>query len=154
MMTQEKLTKNIGITTMWRGIDDSSIEEIYYFLYHKNVKNQCLFPSTFCVEAVKISLNQYLVDKCLAKLICMSDFFEMKKPQIESESYDIPYGSDKQLFIYSIQLSGYKYPIIVKLTKIENYFCYRACSFDSQELKRFSDEVIKNFLDDFNMVRF
>ena len=136
---------------MWRGLDESSIEEIYFFLYHSLNSNPYLMPSSYTAEAVRLDIVDYL-KKC-GTLVSLSEYIAMQKPQEEkcfSLFGDTMLSSlnsnlSKQSFLFSVTTSKFKFPILIKLAKSDEHFYFSACSFDGNELTEFSQEIVEKF---------
>lgn len=147
MMTHEQNLGGVQISTLWRGIDDSSLEEVYYFLYHSLIKDTGILPSIIRIEYVEPKLLNYIKKEFDASLICINDYIPTgrPRPKNEGEVFEDMITEQERTYLFSIKSPNCKYPILIRLASERKKLEFVACSFGNEELNAFVAPLAKKF---------
>jgi len=149
MISSEHYNGGVKVSTVWRGIDDSSIEEVYYFLFHAVAPHAHALPSVVRIEYVELTIINHLIKECSAQLLCSSDYLPCHRPKAtkELEMIEDMFSSDRdKSYLFMIPVSkAAKFPILVKLNTERERFEFAACCFDQEALDKFVRPIAKKF---------
>jgi hypothetical protein len=151
-MIQHHIAKQINVSL--RGINDTSIEELYYFYYAKEYEKEFVVPHRSSLESVTQKALDFFIKDKNTKLLCFTEYFksEIQKNNnsfggILNRFSDFSISeSDDNSFLFEHKLSENKYPILVKmgLKEEEGYFL-SASSYDVEELQKLTHSIGKKF---------
>jgi hypothetical protein len=147
MMTHENKCSGVGVSTSWRGMDDSSLEEVYFFLFHGLKPNNWTLPSIVSIEYVEPRIINFLKKEHSAKLVCASDFIPTARPKPKTEEEVLEDIFDEQIrsFLFIVEETNSKYPILIRLSSERKKMEFTACCFDNEGLKKFVVSLAKKF---------
>ena len=146
MLTHEGVKDKAYVSTMWRGIDDSSIEEVYYFLFHTLVPNTYTLPSVLRIEYVEPAILNHIKKECRGELVCATDCISTSKPKPmdNGDVIEDMIQDDDKTFLFVVRGDG-KYPILVRLNTDRRKYEFCACSFDNDALNDFVLPIARKF---------
>lgn len=132
---------------MWRGIDESSLEEVYYFLFNAKAPNSYTLPSIMRIECVEPKIIPYLTQEHKATLICSRDYISTSKPRPTTEGEILTDFIDERekSFLFMFEWEGCTAPILVKLASERKKYEFYACSFDGVGLGKFVEQIAAQF---------
>lgn len=138
-MNVEIINKNLTLSL--RGIDDSLIEDLYYFLFSKKFNMEC-FAHRMAVEKVSGECLNFLLNNKNYKLLTSSEYFKIKNNN-EKEDFNWNQNlgedfhlSDQNGFIFTYIDKKNKYPILIKLLSRGDGYLFSAASYCLEELRK------------------
>jgi hypothetical protein len=140
----------VGVSIYWRGIDEASVEEAYYFMFRDKLDAFTL-PSKVCIEAVNLDVIKYLTETCKAKLVCLKNYrltdkvSQNKRNNFHFRSAFLNNEDNDTLMYVVPEWEKRRYPILIKLSKDDKTFEFQAAGVDSEEVTTFCTDIQEKF---------